>query len=209
MAGFNFLAGRSNNMVLAESQGKITIGRWGKRYKVSAAAVMRIMCPTEAHHTGTGYRGKSRLTYVIHGETVPTEEQLERMRKFDADRRAAKAYLAERLAPSQDTKAEQHFENCVARFKVFPSFPSRDRRPFEKFVRLETVKIHCDGKIVAKELGYAAATPGWHRRSGLMIMDAAGEIVAERNIFIEYDDAVEIAASLRKMLREEDSENLA
>ena len=83
MAGFDFDRGRSNNMVEAESRGCLTAGRWGKRYGVSAAAVVAIMQPTEAHHTGTGRRGRSRLTAVLPGELVPTAEQLAAMRAFD------------------------------------------------------------------------------------------------------------------------------
>jgi len=84
MAGFNYEAGRSNNMVAAEDEGKLTAGRWGKRYGVSAAAVVAVMKPTEAHHTGTGRRGKSRLTSVLSGDLRPTDEQLAAMRAFDA-----------------------------------------------------------------------------------------------------------------------------
>jgi hypothetical protein len=84
MAGFDYAAGRSNNMVEAESRGMVTIGRWARRFKVSAAAAVAVMRPTEAHHTGTGRRGKSRLTPVIDAATEPTAEQLAAMRAFDA-----------------------------------------------------------------------------------------------------------------------------
>ena len=87
MAGFNYELGRSNNMVTAESRGMITIGRWAKKHGCSAAAAVAVMWPSEAHHTGTGRRGKSRLTAVIDRELVPTAEQLEAMRAFDAGRR--------------------------------------------------------------------------------------------------------------------------
>lgn len=95
MAGFDFSRGRSNNMIDAEARGMLTIGRWGKRYGVSAAAVEAVMRPTEAHHTGTGRRGKSRLTPVIEAVLEPTAEQLEAMRAFDAGERpqAAGVYL--------------------------------------------------------------------------------------------------------------------
>lgn len=87
MAGFNFELGRSNNMVTAEERGMVTLGRWGRRHGVSARAVQEVMRPTEAHHTGTGRRGKSRLTYVIAAATTPTAEQLAAMRAWDAGQR--------------------------------------------------------------------------------------------------------------------------
>jgi hypothetical protein len=87
MAGFNFSAGRSNNMLAAEAAGMVTIGRWAKRHGVSAKAAESVMRPTEAHHTGTGRRGSTRLTYVIEGSKEPTPEQLEAMRAFDAGAR--------------------------------------------------------------------------------------------------------------------------
>lgn len=87
MAGFNYELGRSNNMVAAEERGMVTLGRWGRRHGVSARAVEEVMHPTEAHHTGTGRRGKSRLTYVIAGDLVPTAEQLAAMQAWDAGQR--------------------------------------------------------------------------------------------------------------------------
>jgi hypothetical protein len=87
MAGFDFAAGRSNNMVEAELRGMVTIGRWGKRFGVSAAAVEAVMRPSEAHHTGTGRRGKSRLTPVIDSTLEPTAEQLAAMQAFDHGQR--------------------------------------------------------------------------------------------------------------------------
>lgn len=83
MAGFDFEAGRSNNMVAAEDRGMITIGRWAKRHGVSAAAAVEVMHPTEAHHTGTGRRGTSRLTPVIDSAAEPTAEQLAAMLAWD------------------------------------------------------------------------------------------------------------------------------
>lgn len=83
MAGFDYDTGRSNNMMTAEATGKTTIGRWAKRHGVSARAATEIMRPIEAHHTGTGRRGKSRLTPVIASETEPTTEQLAAMRAWD------------------------------------------------------------------------------------------------------------------------------
>ena len=99
MAGFNFAAGRSNNMVAAEAAGKVTIGRWARRYGVSAAAAVAVMQPSEAHHTGTGRRGRSRLTPVIAGDCEPTAEQVAAMKEFD---RAAKA--AKQTPPEEATK---------------------------------------------------------------------------------------------------------
>lgn len=87
MAGFNYELGRSNNMVEAERRGMITIGRWAKRYGVSARAAVEVMQPCEAHHTGTGRRGKSRLTPVIESDLEPTAEQLERMKAWDRGQR--------------------------------------------------------------------------------------------------------------------------
>jgi hypothetical protein len=45
------------------------------------------MNPSEAHHTGTGRRGKSRLTPVILESTTPTGEQLEAMKAWDRGER--------------------------------------------------------------------------------------------------------------------------
>ena len=83
MAGFDYQAGRSNNMVLAESNGKVTIGRWAKRHGVSARAAVEVMRPSEAHHTGTGRVGKSRLTPVIGRAVEPSPAELSAMRAWD------------------------------------------------------------------------------------------------------------------------------
>jgi hypothetical protein len=87
MAGFNHNAGRSNNMVEAEEHGLVTIGRWAKKHGVTARAAVEVMNPSEAHHTGTGRRGKSRLTPVILESTTPTGEQLEAMKAWDRGER--------------------------------------------------------------------------------------------------------------------------
>jgi len=89
MAGFDHQLGRSNNMVLAEAAGKVTIGRWAKRHKVSARAAVEVMRPGEAHHTGTGHRGKSRLTPVIDSTVEPTSEQVTAMQAWDRGERPA------------------------------------------------------------------------------------------------------------------------
>ena len=88
MAGFNFAAGASNNMIDARERGMVNVGDWARRHGCSAAAAVDVMAPTEAHHTGTGHRGKSRLTPVIAGDLEPTPEQIAAMKKFDADRKA-------------------------------------------------------------------------------------------------------------------------
>jgi hypothetical protein len=87
MAGFNHDLGRSNNMLAAEERGQVTVGRWAKKYGVTARAAVEVMNPSEAHHTGTGRRGKSRLTPVINESTVPTAEQLEAMKAWDRGER--------------------------------------------------------------------------------------------------------------------------
>ena len=87
VSGFNYEVGRSNNMVAAEENGQVTIGRWAKRHGVSARAACEIMQPSEAHHTGTGRRGKSRLTPVIARETVPSADQLASMKAWDRGER--------------------------------------------------------------------------------------------------------------------------
>lgn len=87
MAGFNYELGRSNNMVSAEERGMITLGRWARRHGVSAGAAQEVMRPSEAHHTGTGRRGTSRLTPVLPGALEPTAEQLEAMRAWDRGER--------------------------------------------------------------------------------------------------------------------------
>jgi hypothetical protein len=65
----------------------ITIGRWAKRHGVSAGAAVEVMRPSEAHHTGTGRRGKSRLTPVIARDTEPTPEQLAALQAWDRGER--------------------------------------------------------------------------------------------------------------------------
>ncbi|MFQ5591319.1 MAG: hypothetical protein ACE5HE_09170 [Phycisphaerae bacterium] len=89
MAGFNHERGRSNNMVDAEARGMVTVGRWARRHGVSARAAVEVMRPDEAHHTGTGRRGKSRLTHVLPRELEPSAGQLEAMRAWDAGDRPA------------------------------------------------------------------------------------------------------------------------
>lgn len=97
MAGFDYSAGRSNNMVAAEERGMITLGRWAKRHGVSAAAAKHVMHPSEAHHTGTGRRGKSRLTYVLPAALEPSESELASMRAWDVQAREQRAADAERV----------------------------------------------------------------------------------------------------------------
>ena len=87
MAGFDYAAGRSNNMIAAEANGMVTIGRWAKRLGVSARAAVEVMSPGEAHHTGTGWPGRSRLTPVIDAATEPTPEQLAAMQAWDRGER--------------------------------------------------------------------------------------------------------------------------
>lgn len=112
MAGFDYAAGRSNNMVAAESRGMVTIGRWARRHGVSARAATEVMQPTEAHHTGTGRRGRSRLTPVIDSATEPTEEQLAAMQAWDrGDRPIVQGWY---------TAWERRKINCFGKLRSVP-----------------------------------------------------------------------------------------
>lgn len=110
MAGFDYSAGRSNNMIAAEERGMITIGRWAKAHGVSARAATEVMNPTEAHHTGTGRRGTSRLTPVIAGDMVPSAEQLAAMQAWDRGQRPA--------AQGWYVKFESRYGNYGKKFTV-------------------------------------------------------------------------------------------
>lgn len=214
MAGFNFELGRSNNMVAAESRGMITIGRWAKRFKVTAAAAVAVMQPPEAHHTGTGRRGKSRLTQVIDSAVEPTAEQIETMRDFD---RAAKA--AKEAPPTI-------VEDCAARYITWPTTRGARRVPTEHVKLLFSVEMFADGTVAATELveEFRAVTPeeiaahvaagkpawtaprsvctgrlvagrrttGWEKLSGLVVA-RDGEIVYTANVNAAYDNAAAIA----------------
>jgi len=83
VGGYDYGEGRSRRMIQAEVEGKITIGRWAKRHGVSVRAAVEVMALTEAHHTGTGRRGRTRLTYVIEADAEPTTEQLEAMQAWN------------------------------------------------------------------------------------------------------------------------------
>ncbi len=169
MAGFDYEAGRSNNMVAAEERGMVTIGRWARRYKVSAAAARAIMRPHEAHHTGTGRRGKSRLTYVIAGDCEPTAEQLAAMRDFDAAAKAAK----------EEQPVTTH-TGCVVRYLTWPTTRYARRIPTEVIERNHTIELFADG------------TPHWKRLSGLVVAKD-GLVIFSDNLNPQYDNAAEIA----------------
>lgn len=176
MAGYNYNAGRSNNMVAAESEGKVVVSQWAKRYRVSAAAAVEVMQPGEAHHTGTGRRGKSRLTPVLDWEQEPTEAKLAAMRQFDADKKAAK------------TAAPVIHRGCIARWVYFT------RRggcyvPNEKVEKVAVVELQ-NGSIRCRQAG--EWTIGWEKLSGLVIAKA-GQVVVESKINRLYDNAAEIA----------------
>lgn len=179
MAGFNYELGRSNNMVAAEEAGKITIGRWAKRFRVSARAAVAIMRPSEAHHTGTGRRGKSRLTPVIEGDREPTSDQLAAMREFD---RAAKAA---RSAPP--------LTRCVIRWLEWPGFSSRlgrfrrgaDRTPLERIERDVTVSLDKNGVPLDK---------AYRTGSGLVVAHKGKVIFTNCNP--QFDNAATIATRI-------------
>ena len=182
MAGFDYEAGRSNNMVAAEGRGMVTIGRWAKRFGVSAAAAVNVMRPAEAHHTGTGRRGKSRLTPVIDGDTEPTAVQVAAMKALDA---AAK-HLKE--APPTIIR------DCVVRYITWPTSRWARRIPTEQVEAVQSVELHADGTIECVD-PYGHRTVNWQRLSGLVIAKD-GQVVAERNVNADYDDAAAIAARI-------------
>lgn len=182
MAGFNYGLGRSNNMVAAEASGKITIGRWAKRHKVSAAAAGAVMQPCEAHHTGTGRPGKSRLTPVIQADREPTADQLARMQEFD---RAQQEPL-----PTPVTHAD-----CVIRWVEFDNLTGaygriirRNCVPREVIERGSyTVEFCRDKKSGELEIN--------DKRCGLVVVQAGG-LICSANINIAHDDVDAIAARL-------------
>lgn len=183
MAGFNYELGRSNNMVSAEDRGMITIGRWAKKHKVSAAAAQAIMQPSEAHHTGTGRRGKSRLTAVIAGDLVPTQEQLAAMRDFDVQAKAAK------VAPPRV------INDCVFRRLEWPGRIAKSRVPTEVIARGDAL-IYADGRIARRENDGRERT-GWEKFSGVVIAHE-GQPVFWNNLNARYDAPDEIAARICK-----------
>ena len=185
MAGFNYSLGRSNNMVSAESRGMITIGRWAKKIKVSAAAARYVMQPREAHHTGTGHTGKSRLTSVIDEATNPTDEQLREMRAFDAS-----ASVEKSAAPLQ-------LESCVARYVEWPGRAAKRRFPTEMIARLDQLLIYADGRIMAKRSDRDGLTTSWEKKSGLVIAQN-GRVCITKNLNDRFDDAIAIAQRICK-----------
>jgi hypothetical protein len=179
MSGFNYAAGRSNNMMAAESRGMVTIGRWARQYGVSAAAAVEVMRPGEAHHTGTGRVGKSRLTPVIDGDREATPEEISVMKELD---RAAKAA---RAAPPREVPG------CTARWLSWPGRYARRRFPEEQIEYGLVALLFADGRIECRH-DDGRATRRWERLSGLVIA-CGGEIVVADNVNRQYDDPAEIA----------------
>ncbi|MFA5266290.1 MAG: hypothetical protein WC378_20900 [Opitutaceae bacterium] len=169
-------------MVSAEAAGKITIGRWAKRFGVSAAAAVEVMSPTEAHHTGTGWRGKSRLTPVIDSDSTPTDAQVAAMKAFDESAKAAKS------APPRIV------ENCVVRYVTWPTTRYARRKPTEHVEAVAAVELFATGAIacVAKS---GKRTTHWHKLSGLVIAKD-GKIVGHCNVNRAYDEPDEIAKTI-------------
>lgn len=188
MAGFNHTAGRSNNMVAAEERGMEVVSTWGKRHGVSAAAALAVMRPSEAHHTGTGRRGKSRLTYVLSG-TEPTTEQLEAMREHDRAAKAAKS------APPIVV------HDCALRFVVFGHLTGNYGRiirrncvPQEEIRACAEVHIFATGEVAAV-MADGAQYGGYQKKSGLIIAKD-GMVIFAANVNDKYDDAKAIAARI-------------
>ena len=183
MAGFNYECGRSNNMVAAESRGLITIGRWAKRHGVSAAAAVAVMNPNEAHHTGTGRFGKSRLTPVIDADATPTNEQLAEMKAFDAKAAADKA-----AAPTI-------YADCVCRYLTFPtSRCAKSRRPTEHVEKVAAVELFAAGEVACVETS-GRRTIGWHKLAGLVVA-VDGKLIYHHNVNLAYDDVDAIVARI-------------
>ncbi len=182
MAGFSFSAGCSNNMLAARERGMVNASTWGRRHGVSAAAVVEVMRPGEAHHTGTGRRGRSRLTPVLPDDLEPTGEQLAAMRAFDAAARAAKA------APPRVERA------CVARYLRWPKSPRARRVPAEVVQPLAEIRLFADGRMEAVEAD-GRVTTHWERLGGLVVA-RDGQVVVTANLNSVYDDAETIAARI-------------
>ena len=168
MAGFDYSAGRSNNMVAAESRGMITIGRWAKRHGVSAAAAVAVIRPHEAHHTGTGRRGTSRLTPVVDSATEPTAAQLSAMVEHD------------RLSAQSRT-----IGGCRVRWLSWPTSRTARRLPSDH-LELRGVDVVIDGH---------GRVERWERQSGVVIVGPDGAVVFE-NIDGRYDDLAAIVRRL-------------
>lgn len=174
MAGFNYELGRSNNMVAAEDRGMITIGRWAKRHGVSAAAAQEIIRPTEAHHTGTGRRGKSRLTFVIASEIEPTAGQLSAMREFD------------RAAKSAKESAAVIYEHCARRYITWPTTRGARRVPTEHVEGPGTLAVFADGRLEWNGLA------GTEKKSGLIVA-REGRLIYHANVNLAFDSLETIA----------------
>jgi len=172
MAGFDFSSGCSNNMLAARDRGMVNAGIWGKRYRVSAAAVMAVMEPTEAHHTGTGHRGRSRLTPVLPGDLEPTAEQVAAMREFDRAAREAKAAPVTILT------------GCTVRYLQFHRYARTraGRRPDEVIDRDRTVELR-------------GGAPQLKMLPGLVLVGPDGQVLVE-NVNSRFESATEIAARI-------------
>lgn len=184
MVGFNYERGRSNNMVDAESRGMMTVGRWANRYGVSARAVIVIMHPTEAHHTGAGHVGRSQLTPVLHYTHTPTNAELVAMRDFDR------------------TPLIDHLD-CTARWLHWTTQRYRNRgrtcrrRVPHPVVSLgTTVRVDCQGGIQSIN-GKPA-----YRLAGVVILSSTGELIAHSRVS-PYENLSEITADLRRRASEQ------
>lgn len=153
----------------------LTLGRWARRHKLraSAAAVLAVMQPTEAHHTGTGRVGKSRISYVLPASQAPTQEQREAMLAHDAEQPVV-------------------YENCTVRRTIFSDLTGNYGRiirrncvPSEKITRA-TVTIH-HGEVV-----------GYERAASLLILAADGSVLVDR-LNEKYDDRSAVLARMREV----------
>ena len=176
MAGFNFELGRSNNMVAAEERGMVTIGRWARKYHVTAKAAKIVMDPDEAHHTGTGRPGKSRLTYVIERDTVPTDAQLVKMRAIDAGETITKTDCMVRWL---------EFEHVIGRFGKHLG-----RRPVEHAVSDATVVFDAANRVA---LVNGRDASHW---CGLIVLEADGTLLSAERVNGFYESVDSISARL-------------
>jgi len=174
MAGFNYDSGCSNNMLEARERGMMNIGAWGRRYRVSAAAVENVMCPTEAHHTGTGRRGTSRLTYVISTKLEPTADQVAEMKRYDSPAgKQERADLAAKL--EAERAAAVKFEiNQYGNLDIRGGIPAGYEHIRDQFVPYGTTR----SKMNQAGIKFAAAMTGF-LKCGRHYIPAMDGIVVE------------------------------
>lgn len=186
MAGFDYSQGKSNNALAAEAGGKITLGRWAKRYGVTAAAAKAVMNVYEYHHTGTGRRGKSRETYYIASTWQASPEQIAEMKAWDRTARLAKAGIG----------AIDH-NDCVVRWIEWNGRYGRRWTANEQIERGRCVRVLADGVI---EIG---GFKGDARKLSGLVVAKEGKVIVESNVNPTYGSAAEIAERICKEAKHE------